>query len=125
MFRESTHFAAVYANLDMSMEITLRSTISTPKRISARIVAAMLRHNVAVIVTGGTPPAIAAKKATSTVPIIVAVSGDIVGDGLAANLAHPGANVTGLTSVASDLSGKRLELIKDHTAKSLARRGSR
>ena len=77
------------------------------------LVADMIARKVDVIVTGGTPPAIAAKKATATIPIVVAVSGDMVGAGLVASLAHPGGNVTGLTSIASDLSGKRLELLKD------------
>jgi ABC-type uncharacterized transport system substrate-binding protein len=67
------------------------------------LVANMVRRKVDVIVTGGTPPSKAAKKATTTIPIVVALSGDTVGAGLVASLAHPGGNVTGLTSVASDL----------------------
>jgi putative ABC transport system substrate-binding protein len=78
-----------------------------------KLVAEMIRTDVDIIVAGGTPPASAAKKATKTIPIVVAVSGDTVGSGLVASLARPGGNVTGLTSVASDLSGKRLELIKE------------
>jgi len=78
-----------------------------------QIVADMIRRHVDVIVAGGTPPARAAKNATKTIPIVVAVAGDTVGAGLVASLAHPGRNVTGLTTVAPDLSGKRLEVIKD------------
>ena len=66
-----------------------------------------------MIVAGGTPPAVAAKKATTKIPIVVAISGDLVAAGLATSLAHPGGNVTRLTTVASDLSGKRLELVKE------------
>jgi putative ABC transport system substrate-binding protein len=73
----------------------------------------LVRLNANIIVTVGTPAAEAAKKATQTIPIVMAVVGDAVGSGLVASLARPGGNVTGFTIVAPDLSGKRLELLKE------------
>jgi putative ABC transport system substrate-binding protein len=66
-----------------------------------------------IILTRGTPPTHAAKQATSTIPIIMVVSADPVGTGLVASLARPGGNVTGITSVAAEITGKRLELLKE------------
>jgi putative ABC transport system substrate-binding protein len=66
-----------------------------------------------VIVTGGTLGPLAAKNATSTIPIVMAVSPDPVGSGLVASLARPGGNVTGLSYMAPDLGGKRLQLLKE------------
>ena len=67
-----------------------------------------------VIVAVGNMAAGALKRATATIPIVMAMSGDPVGAGLVASLAHPGGNVTGLTMMASrDLSGKELELLKE------------
>jgi putative ABC transport system substrate-binding protein len=65
------------------------------------------------IVTEGNAPALAAKQATSVVPIVFAVAGDPVGTGLVASLARPGGNVTGLSVQSSDLAGKRLELLRE------------
>ncbi len=65
-----------------------------------------------VIVVPYTPPALAAKRATSTIPIVFAVVADAVGAGLIANFARPGGNITGLTSNSAELGGKRLELLK-------------
>ena len=75
------------------------------------LAAELVRSNVAVIVTSGTPATQAAKQATSTIPIVVGSAGDLVGVGLVASLAKPGGNVTGLTAISPDLSGKRLELL--------------
>jgi putative ABC transport system substrate-binding protein len=69
--------------------------------------------NVDVIVTQGTPAAQAAKRATRTIPIVMATSGDPVSVGLVASLARPGGNITGNSILSPDLNGKRLELIKD------------
>ena len=76
----------------------------------------MVRSNPDVIVVGTTRFAEAVKRATSTIPIIV-LGGDIVGAGLVSSLAHPGGNVTGSTAISPDLSGKRLELLKDSVPK--------
>jgi putative ABC transport system substrate-binding protein len=66
-----------------------------------------------LMVTAGTPASLAVKKATSTIPLVMIAVGDPVGTGLIASLAHPGGNITGLTSIASDLEGKRLELLRE------------
>jgi putative ABC transport system substrate-binding protein len=84
----------------------------TAQRLSD-LAAELVRNNVDVIVTQGTPAAQAAKRATSTIPIVMATSGDPVAVGLVASLARPGGNVTGNTILAPDLNGKRLELIKE------------
>ena len=65
-----------------------------------------------VIVTTGTPGAVAAMQATKTIPIVMASSADPVGSGLVASLARPGRNVTGFTILGPELEGKRLELLK-------------
>ena len=69
--------------------------------------AELVRLKVDVILTAGTPGALAAKQATQTTPIVM-VSGDAVGTGLARSLARPGGNITGLTRMSQELEGKRL-----------------
>lgn len=81
------------------------------------LAAEMVGLKVAVIVTGGTAAVQAAKQATNLIPIVVGVATDLVGTGLVASLAKPGGNVTGLTSISPDLSGKRLELVREVVAK--------
>jgi putative ABC transport system substrate-binding protein len=78
----------------------------------AEIAADFVRLKVDVIVTSGTANVIAAKQATSVIPIVFAVAGDPIANNLVASLARPGGNVTGLSSVATDLAGKRLELLR-------------
>jgi ABC-type uncharacterized transport system substrate-binding protein len=73
----------------------------------------LARLKVDVSVASNTPSAMAAKAATSTIPIVFAVVADAVGAGLISNFARPGGNITGLTSISSELSGKRLELLKE------------
>jgi putative ABC transport system substrate-binding protein len=65
----------------------------------------------AILVVGGTLAA--AKQATSTIPIVAATAGDLVGSGYVASLTKPGGNITGSTNIDADLSGKRLELLKE------------
>jgi putative tryptophan/tyrosine transport system substrate-binding protein len=79
----------------------------------AEIAADFIRLKVDVIVTYGTPSAIAAKKATAVVPIVIAGAGDLVGTGLVASLARPGGNVTGLSTQQPDLAGKRIEMLRE------------
>ena len=78
----------------------------------AEIAAEFVRLNVGVIVTGGAA-VIAAKQATSVIPIVFAVANDPLGTGVVASLARPGGNVTGLSLQTHDLAGKRLELLRE------------
>ena len=79
----------------------------------AEIAAEFVRLKVDVIVTHNTPTVIAAKQATSVIPIVFATAGDPVGSGLVASLTRPGGNVTGLSSQGADAAGKRLELLRE------------
>jgi len=74
---------------------------------------ALVAEHVDVIITSGYPAAIAAKERAGNTPIVVINSGDPVATGLAASLAHPGGNITGVSDVASELSTKRLTLLKE------------
>src|SRR3974390_2351373 len=69
--------------------------------------------NVAVIVTAGTETVLAAKRATSAIPIVFGTASDPVGTGVVASLARPGGNVTGLSNQSADLAGKRLGLLRE------------
>ena len=73
----------------------------------------LIRLKVDVIVTHGTPGVLAAKRATTTIPIVCAVVGDALGSGIVSSLARPGGNVTGLTFFNPELAAKRLELLKE------------
>lgn len=77
----------------------------------------LVQLKVDVIVTDTTPAAQAAKKATADIPIVMTLSGDPVGAGLVVSLARPGANVTGLTFIGTDLGGKWVELLKEISPK--------
>ena len=79
----------------------------------AEIAAEFVRLNVDVIVTAGTDAVIAAKKATSVIPIVFGTAGDPVANGLVASLARPGANVTGLSNQSADIAGKRIDLLRE------------
>jgi len=79
----------------------------------SEIAAEFVRLKVDVILTHGTRATLAAKRATSTIPIVATVVGDPVGSGLAASLARPGGNITGLSVQSPDLAGKRLELLRE------------
>ena len=81
------------------------------------LVAELVDLKVDLIVTLGGPAAEAAKEATSTIPIVIASTGDAVGIGLIASLARPGGNITGITDQATELSAKRLELLKEAVPK--------
>jgi len=83
-----------------------------PERV-AELAAELVRLKVDLIVTSGNPPALEAKKATSTIPIVMVNVGDPLGLGLVASLARPGGNVTGISSLADELNTKRLEILKD------------
>jgi putative ABC transport system substrate-binding protein len=77
------------------------------------LAAELVGLNVDAIVTGGTPAAKALKSATRTIPIVMAIIGDPVAAGLVDSIARPGGNATGFSIVAPDLSGKRLQLLKE------------
>ena len=77
------------------------------------LAAELVRLKVDVIVTGGSAVTRAAKAATLTIPIIMAQDNDPVGSGFVTSLAHPGGNITGLSTLAPELSGKQLELLKE------------
>src|SRR5215831_12411906 len=81
------------------------------------LAAELVRLKVDVIVGTSTAPVLAAKKATTTLPIVMTTSVDPVAEGLIASLARPGGNVTGLSSLAADLNTKRLEILKDAVPK--------
>ena len=77
------------------------------------LAAELVRLNCDLILTTGTEAALATKKATQTIPIVMGFSGDAVRLGIVADLARPGGNITGLTSLNNELSGKRLELLME------------
>jgi len=79
------------------------------------LVSELVHLKVDVIVTRGTPAVLAAKAATSTVPIVMAASGGPLTSGVVAGLAHPGGNVTGLSAITDELTAKRLQLLKELT----------
>jgi len=79
----------------------------------AEIVTDLICNKVNVILTQGTPAVLAAKQATSAIPIVFAIAGNPVANGLVATLARPGGNVTGLSNQTADLAGKRLELLRE------------
>jgi ABC-type uncharacterized transport system substrate-binding protein len=78
-----------------------------------RLAAELVGVPVELIVASPTRPALAAKEATSTIPIVFIQVADPIQSGIVTNLARPGANITGLNTIGSDLSGKRLELLKE------------
>ena len=104
-----------------NITIEYRFAEQKPERLP-ELAADLVRLKVDLIVVTGTPAALAAKKATTTIPIVMANAGDPVGAGLVASLARPGGNVTGFSSLSPELNTKRLEILKDAVPK-LARVG--
>jgi len=78
-----------------------------------KLAAELVRLHVDLILTRGTPAALAAKNATATIPVIMVGVGDPVGQGIVASLARPGANVTGLSALVTDLYAKRVQLVRE------------
>ena len=95
-----------------NMSVTYRWAEEKLDRLPALAVE-LVQLNVDVIVTETTQAVWAAKNATTTIPIVMALSGDAVGAGLVASLARPGANITGLTFLGTDVVGKLVELLKE------------
>src|SRR5437868_6741567 len=81
------------------------------------LAAELVRLKPDIIVARSSPSVIAAKNATRTIPIVMPVSSDPVGDGIVASLARPGGNITGLSQMAPELAAKRLQLLHDVIAK--------
>jgi putative ABC transport system substrate-binding protein len=77
------------------------------------LAADLVRRNPDLIVVAGTPSALAVKKATTSIPVVMTNAGDPVSAGLISSLARPGGNVTGLASLSPELNSKRLEVLKD------------
>jgi putative ABC transport system substrate-binding protein len=77
------------------------------------IAAEFVRSKVDIIFTSGTPPTVAAKRATSEIPIVFAPAGDPLASGLVTSLARPGGNITGLSNQTTDIAGKRIELLRE------------
>jgi putative ABC transport system substrate-binding protein len=92
--------------------IEWRYAEGNPDRLPG-LAAELVRLKVDVIVSGGSTATHAAKQATSTIPIIMSQDNDPVGNGFVASLAQPGGNITGLATLRSELSGKRLELLRE------------
>ena len=92
--------------------IEYRSADGKLERLPA-LAAELVRLKVDIIVTAGPIPTRAAKAATSTIPIVMTQDPDPVGNGFVASLARPGGNITGLSTLAPELSGKRLEILKE------------
>ena len=97
-----------------NITIEYRFAEQKPERLP-ELAAELVRLKVDLIVVADTPSASAAKKATSTKPIVIAQAGDPVGAGLVASLARPGGNVTGLVSLSPELNTKRLEIHKERS----------
>jgi putative tryptophan/tyrosine transport system substrate-binding protein len=95
-----------------SVNYEYRYSEGVPDRLGA-VVGELVRRPVDLIAAYGTPPAEAAKAATTTIPIVMIGVGDPVRAGLVASLAHPGGNITGSTVLSPDLSGKRLQLLRE------------
>jgi len=88
-----------------------------PEKNFDQAAAELVRLSVDIIVIGGPTATRSAKEATTTIPIVFTGVGDPVGTGFVASLARPGGNVTGLSTISPELSGKRLELLKEAVSK--------
>jgi putative tryptophan/tyrosine transport system substrate-binding protein len=109
-FRQALHDLGWFEGQTIGVEIW--DAEGSADRLST-ILTDLIGRKVDVIVTACTPEAKAAEKITDATPIVVAAAGDLVKAGLAASLAHPGGNVTGVTGMMLDLSAKRIELLKE------------
>ena len=94
-----------------NLEIVYRSSDGRDERFPS-LASELVRLKVDLILTRGTPAALAAKRATRTIPIVMAASADPVGSGLVASLGRPGGNVTGLSSADIEVYAKRFELLR-------------
>jgi len=109
-FRQGLHELGYVEGKNIIIE--WRFAEGKPDRLSA-LAAELARLKVNIIVASGRISTRAAKEATSTVPIVMTQDSDPVANGFVASLARPGGNITGLSTLAPELSGKRLELLKE------------
>jgi putative tryptophan/tyrosine transport system substrate-binding protein len=116
-FRQGLHALGYVEGKNIAIEY--RNAAGKPDQ-AVRNAVEVVRLKVDVIVTGGPTDTRAAKEATSTIPIVMAQDPDPVGNGFIASLARPGRNITGLSRLAPELTGKQLELLKE-TVPRLAR----
>jgi putative ABC transport system substrate-binding protein len=109
-FREGLREHGYVEGRNIALEF--RFAQGSPDRLPT-MAAELVHIKVDVIITESVLAARAVKRATETIPIVTAIHGDPVGAGLVANLTRPGGNVTGLSLLAPELSGKRLQLLKE------------
>jgi putative ABC transport system substrate-binding protein len=95
-----------------NVSIEYRWAEGRPERFS-EIAAELVQRKFSLILTHNTPPTLAVKQATSTIPIVFATAGDPIGSGIVASLARPGGNITGLSGQSPDAAGKKLELLRE------------
>jgi len=109
-FRQGLHDSGYIEGRNVLIEY--RRAYGNTEEIPA-LVTEVVHRKVDIIFTANTPVALAAKKVTTSIPIVIVAQSDPVQAGLIDSLAHPGGNVTGLTRFSAELSGKRLELLKE------------
>src|SRR5437762_8261392 len=109
-FRQGLHELGYLEGKNIVIEY--RWAEGKPERLPD-LAAELVRRKVAIIVTAGPAGTRPAKEATSTIPIVMSFDNDPVGSGFVASLARPGGNITGLSALFPELSGKRLELLKE------------
>jgi len=109
-FRDGLHELGYVEGRDVAIEY--RWAEGQYERFPA-LIAELIALKVEVLVTAGTPAALAVKRATTSIPLVMVAVGDPIGTGLVKSLARPGGNLTGLVSIAPDLEGKRLELLTE------------
>jgi putative ABC transport system substrate-binding protein len=98
-----------------TVETTYLYAEGDPSRLD-KLASTLVHENIDIIVTFSTPGCLAAKRATSTIPIVFAASSDPLSTGVVTSLGHPGGNITGLSVMATDLSAKRLGAFTDRSA---------
>jgi putative ABC transport system substrate-binding protein len=110
VFREALHAAGWVEGRNLTLDV--RYPGEQYGRLP-ELAAELVRLKVDVLASLGTPATLAAKRATATIPIVMESLSDVVAIGLVVNLARPGGNITGMSGFAPELSGKRLELIRE------------
>ena len=109
-------FAAELAKLGWvdrkTVNLELHDAKGDPEKLNA-IMRDLVESKVDIIAVACTPEAVAAKKATATIPVVVAATGDPVRSGLVASMARPGGNITGVSAALNELSAKRMQILKE------------